>query len=164
MKKVILAVMVTSVLAGTAFAMRGKDLPPVGFHGVGPGKAMLGALKRLNLTDSQKHEIALVLQEHREEARGTKDAMQQALEELRATAEAGEWDEAVIRQAFQPVAAAAEEVAVQMTGLVAELREILTPEQQEMLEKYRDGMLEKMNSRRERRQFLLDEWIEDYTQ
>ena len=159
MKRFLTATIVAALLSGTAFAMPG---PCMGGHGMGSHPGIFRALMRLDLTDSQKHEIALALKKHREEVMEQADAMHNAREGLRQASEAEELDEARVRKAYEAVATAGEEMAVRRARIHAELRGILTPEQWQVLQKNRDEKRERMKSRREHKPRSLDEWIEEY--
>jgi Spy/CpxP family protein refolding chaperone len=120
---------------------------------------MLRLLIRLDLTDSQKHEAALILAKHRDEGKEEMEAMRKAMEALRAAMEA-ELDEEAVREVFKGVAAAGEEMAVHGAKVVAELKGILTPEQRSVLEEHRVARQEKRRGRKEHRASFLDEWID----
>jgi periplasmic protein CpxP/Spy len=156
MKRLLLATVTMVVLSGTAYGMPGPEFPGMG----GPGEGILRALLRLDLTDSQKHEAALILAKYRDEGQKKIDAVREAMEALRAASEADALDEDAIRKAFKGVAAAGEELAVHGARLRAELRGMLTPEQKVTLEELKADRHERRKGRRERGASFLDEWIE----
>jgi Spy/CpxP family protein refolding chaperone len=163
MRRLLVATVTMAVISGTAYAMPGHGMP--GFPGPGSGfaEAMLRALLRLDLTDSQKHEAALILARYREEGREKAAAMRKAMEALRGATEADVFDEAGVRNACKGMAAAGEEMAVHAAKVVAELRGILTPEQKAALEEFKAARHERREGRREHRASFLDEWIEMYS-
>jgi Spy/CpxP family protein refolding chaperone len=128
------------------------------------GEGVLRLLIKLDLTDSQKHEAALILAKYRDEGEVNRKALRKAMEGLRGASEADVFDEDAVRAAFERVAAAGEEMAVHGAKLVAELRSILTPEQNAMLEERKAHRQEKRRDRRDRRTSFLDEWIDMYSQ
>jgi len=153
-----------ALISGTAYAMPGHGMPGMGGPGAHFGRDLLRALLDLDLTDAQKHEAALILSKYRDEGRERRNALRAAMEELRGTTEAGPFDEEAVRAAFKGVADAGEEMAVHGAKLVAELKGILTPMQEESLEEHRAARHGKRIGRMENRTSLLDEWIETHIQ
>ena len=155
MKKLLMATVTMAVISGTAYAM-----PGVGGPGAHFGQGLLKALIRLDLTDAQKHEAALILGKHRDEGKEKRNALRSAMERLRAATDTEPFDENTVRAAFRGVATAGEEMAVHAAKLIAELRGILTSEQKADFEEHKAAWLEKHEGRRENRTSFLDEWIE----
>ena len=160
MKKVLIAMLAAAVLSGTVSAMAEPGGQGRGGHGFGHHNGLFKALIRLDLNDLQKHEIALVLKKYWEAGKEKHEAMHQAREGLRVASDMEVVDETAVREAFKAVAAAGEEMAVHKALLVAELRGVLTPEQQEVLREHRHGMGKRMKSRMAQGGGFLDEWIE----
>ncbi len=161
MKRLLIATVTMAVLSGTAYAMPGH-----GMHGGGPGahfgEGLLRALIKLDLTEDQKQEAALILSKYRDQGKERRDTLRGAMEDLRATAEADPLDEQAVRAAFKGVAAAGEEMAVHGARLVAELKGILTPEQKASLDEHKAARHEKRRHRMENRTSFLDEWIDTH--
>ena len=160
MKRLLTAMVMTAAITGTAYSMPGQDMPGMGGPGAHFGQRLLRGLLALDLTEAQKHEAALILAKYREEGRARRDALRQAVEELRETAEAEPFDEAAFRTAFKGMAAAGEEVAVHGAGLAAELKAILTPEQKASLEGLKAARQKHRKGRMKNRTPFLDEWID----
>jgi Spy/CpxP family protein refolding chaperone len=160
MKRLLMATVTMVAISGTAYAMPGHGMHGMGGPGPGFGEGVLRLLIKLDLTDSQKHEAALILGKYRDEGEVKRVALRKAMEGLREASEADVFDEDAVRTAFEGVAAAGEEMAVHGARLVAELRGILTPEQKAMLEERRAHRQEKRKGQRERRSSFLDEWID----
>ena len=110
----------------------------------GPGPGLLG-LNRLDLSDQQKDQIRTIQQSHRDEMRQigerTRDA-QRALEEATESA-----NEADIRAKSNALAAVIGDGAVLRSKVNAEIRNLLTPEQQEKLKQFRTEMQQRMQQR-----------------
>jgi Spy/CpxP family protein refolding chaperone len=164
MKRLIIATMVVATTVGTVYAMPRGGMPGGEGPGFGPRGGLIRALQQLDLSEAQKREVALIVERHREEGREKADALHEALEGLRGISEATPIDEDAIREAFGPVAAAGEEMAVHRARLIAELRQVLTPEQWETLKEQRGSGLERMKERRNRRSRVLDDWVKAYSQ
>jgi Spy/CpxP family protein refolding chaperone len=163
MKKLLMATVTMAFISGTAYAMPGHGMPGMGGPGVHFGEGLLKALIRLDLTDAQKHEAALILAKKRDEGKETREALRSAMEALRQATETDAFDEEAVRTAFKGVATAGEEMAVHVAKLVAELKGILTPDQKEALEGFKATRHEKRKGWRENRTSFLDEWIETHS-
>ena len=88
------------------------------------------------------------------------EAMHGSMQGLMEASEAEVFDETAVRRAYKAVATAGEEMAVHRAAFVAELRDILNPEQwQEFLE-IRDARLERKETRQERNPRFIDQWLE----
>lgn len=137
MKKLLLATIMIATVSATAYAMPERGMP--GWGGPDPyfSGGMLRGLTRLDLTDSQKGEVARILGSNREAGRQRCDAMRHAMEALQGATKAEVFNEDRVRAAFREVAAAGEEMAVHRARLAAELKGILTSEQKAALEERR---------------------------
>lgn len=155
MARLLTAMVMTAAIAGTAYAMPGHGGPGAHF-----GQGMLRALLKLDLTDVQKHEAAVILAKYREEGKAKRNTLRKAMEDLRGASEAEPLDEEAIRATFKGVAAAGEEMAVHGAKLVAELKGILTPAQQASLEELRAARQKNRGGRMNNRTSFLDEWID----
>jgi Spy/CpxP family protein refolding chaperone len=163
MKRLLMATVTMVAISGTAYAMPGHGMHGMGGPGARFGEGILRLLIKLDLTDSQKHEAALILGTYRDDGKEKADALRKAMEALRTASEADVFDEEAVRAAFEGVSAAGEEMAVHGAKLVAELRGILTPEQKAMIEERKAARQEKRKGRRERRSSFMDEWIDMYS-
>lgn len=160
MKRLLIASVTMAVISGTAYAMHGQGMPGMGGPGPHLGQGLLKALIRLDLTDAQKHEAALIFAKYRDEGKETREALRSAMEGLRAATDREAFDEDAVRASFKGVATAGEEMAVHAAKLIAELKGILTPEQKADFEEHKAARLEKRKGRGENRTSFLDEWIE----
>ena len=122
MKRLLIAAVTMALISGTAYAMPGRGMHGMGGPGAHFGEGLLRALIKLDLTDAQKHDVALTLSKYRDEGKLRRDALRNAFEGLRGTVEADPIDEDAIRAAFKGVAAAGEEMAVHGAKVIAELR------------------------------------------
>ena len=160
MKRLLLTAVMMAAITGTAYAMPGDAMPGMGGPGGHLGEGLMRVLIKLDLTDAQKHEAALILLKYRDEGKERRAAFRKAMEELRETSETEPFNEEAIRTAYKGVAAAGEEMAVHGAKLAAELKGILTPEQKASLEAFKTARHERHGGRMEHRTTLLDEWID----
>lgn len=160
MKKYLAAILVTIMLSGTAFAMPGWCMKDKGCHGRGLHHGPIHALKQLDLSDAQKHEIAVVFVKHREQGKEKAEAMHRSRQGLMEASEAEVFDETAVRQAYKAVATAGEEMAVHRAVFVAELRGILSPEQWQDFQEFNDARQERMGNRKEHNPRFIDRWLE----
>jgi Spy/CpxP family protein refolding chaperone len=163
MKRLLFATITMALISGTAYAMPGHGMPGMGGPGAHAGQGLLRALLNLDLSEAQKHEAALILSKYKEEGQELRTTLRSAVEVLRRTSETEPFNEEAVRSAFKGVADAGEEMAVHGARLAAELRGILTPEQQEALEEHKAARLGKRKGRMENRISFLDEWIETHS-
>ena len=133
---VILAALGGTVLGGTVVAAQGPG--PGGPRGRGPGGPRAGlALRALDLTDAQREQVRQLTQQHRqtralvERAKAGREAQRQAVEAI-------PFSEEQIRAAMQALAEAQAELAVQQARLQSDIYALLTPEQQQRLQKMRE--------------------------
>jgi len=158
MKRLLLATVMMAAISAPAYAMSGRGMPGTGGPGPYFAQGMLRALTRLDLTDSQKDEVARILEKHRREGRERCEAHRSAMQPLRGATEAEVFDEDAVRTAFKGMAAAGEEMAVHHAKLAAELKGILTSEQKAALEERRIDRKERRRGPWVKGPCLLDEW------
>ena len=125
--------------------------PFPGAHGrfAGQGWMSLKSLLELDLSDAQKTEILKITNQHEEEMAALRQQSFQARKDLRKALRSEPLNENDLRKAYQALSSVMEEHLVQGARMRAELKQILTPEQQELLKKQR-------GQRMERRKGLLD--------
>ena len=160
MKRLVLTTVMVAAIAGAAYAMPGMGGPGMGGPGAHLGEGLMRVLIRLDLTDAQKHEAALILLRYRDEGKERRAALRTAMKELRETSETEPFNEEAIRTAYRGVAAAGEEMAVHGAQLAAELKGILTPEQRASLEAFKAARHGRHGGGLGHRITLLDEWID----
>jgi len=115
-------------------------------RGMEKGKG-LGMFKGLNLTDEQKTGISNILAKYQEDIKNKRTVLSQAKEEMSAVKFADEFNEANIRQAFQKVSSAREELIVIRAKIFSEVKPLLTAEQLASLKEQKAKKTEKMKNR-----------------
>jgi len=160
MKKIAYSLVIVCILAGAAYAAASTESVPLGEDGFGLRQSILRTIIELNLTDAQKHEAALILKKHRLEAGEAFDRVRQAVTDMSEVMKREPQNEQAVREAFRKAAAAGEDMAVARGRIMAELRGVLTPEQQESLFERRNVLRGKIRDRIEAGRALLNEWIE----
>jgi Spy/CpxP family protein refolding chaperone len=139
------------------------DTAPPG-HGKGHGRHGGGfqeALTRLNLSDPQKHDIANVLKEHREEMLGLRSQMFEAKKALFAAVTAKEFDENVVLAAATQAAEVEKNLAVMRAKLFDKIRDRLTLDQQTELQQLVADFASRMQKHMEHKSSMLDRWIDE---
>jgi len=160
MKKLLYGMLSLAILVGSAYAVAAGPMPPGGPGGPGP-EGLLNRLLSLKLTDTQKHDVAVVLKKSRKAVESAVQAMDTAMQGVHDVMQAEPGNESRVRQASQKVAAAAEEMLVLRGKVEAEALAVLTPEQhKQWVEQER-----KMFPPRDKERFhagreLVNEWID----
>lgn len=142
-----------AALAGVALAA--QDSGPAGPRGrgpgVGPGGPQAGLeLRALDLTGAQREQVQQLTQQHREQTRALFERARAAREAQRQAIEAMPFNEQQIRAAMQTVAEAETELAVQQARLQSDIYALLTPEQQQRVQKMRADREARMKERQPR--------------
>lgn len=127
------------------------------------GGGFLKVLTQLDLTDSQKQEIAGILKQHRDGAQEVRNNLFKARKALMEAITAPNFDETTVRTAVRQVAVYGEEMAVLRARMFQEINSRLTPEQQETVQKLRADLASRMQKRIARKTGLLDQWILENT-
>jgi Spy/CpxP family protein refolding chaperone len=139
------------------------DAAPPG-HGKGHGRhggAFQEALTRLNLSDAQKHDIANVLKQHREEMLGLRSQMFEAKKALFAAVTANEFDEDAVVAAAIQAGEAEKQLALMRAKLFDRIRDRLTPQQKSELEQLVADFASRMQKHMEHKTSMLDRWIDE---
>lgn len=106
----------------------------------GPLGMLLGrAAERLGLTDAQKDQIKSIAEAHKNEMQALMTNVATARRALGAAELSGQTDDA-IRQLAGAVGAAETEMAVARAHVMAEVMQVLTPDQQAQLKQMVDGL------------------------
>jgi Spy/CpxP family protein refolding chaperone len=113
-----------------------------GMNGGGPGRAML---RGISLTDAQKERLRAIDQKYRSEGQAARAAMRPAMEEGRAARQRG--DSATARRAWQGTDAQRRQMAALQERRLAEVRGVLTAEQQQRFDANRSEMQARMRER-----------------
>jgi periplasmic protein CpxP/Spy len=152
----------TYILVGWASAYA-IDAAPAG-HWKGHGRhggAFQEALTRLNLSDAQKHDIASVLKQHREEMLGLRSQMFEAKKALFAAVTASEFDESAVLTAATQAGEVEKNLAVMRAKLFDKIRDRLTPEQQTQLQQLVADFASRMQKHMEHKTSMIDRWIDE---
>ncbi len=157
MKKILYAVLTLAILVGSAYAVAAGPGP--GGHMHGP-EGLLKAVLSLKLTDAQKHDVAVILKNHRAQFETNAQAMGEAFKGVREVMRSDPGNEQLVRQASRKVAAAGEEMAVLRGKVVAELKAVLTPEQRKLWEDQTEPLPGHFKERLHAGRELVNEWID----
>ncbi|HHC24666.1 MAG TPA: periplasmic heavy metal sensor [Desulfobacterales bacterium] len=163
-KTVSIALVLVMIFTGAALAggfgrHHGGGHGGFGRHGMGGGMG-LKALMHLDLSDTQKAEVAEVFTKYQEDREDVRNSIMTARENLFTAIHADEFSEAGVRQASQAVASVMEEGAVLKAKIVAEVKPILTPEQIALMKERRAKRTEKMKERREFKRSMHENWLQ----
>ena len=137
------------IAAGSAVAMA-QGPGPRGPRG-GPGFGGGFPLRELSLTEAQRTQVQQLMQKHREGTRALMERGQKARQEQRQAVEAIPTNESAIRAAAASVAEVEADLAVQQAQLQNEIFNVLTPEQQQRLQKVRADREARMKERAQQR-------------
>ncbi|MDA1184765.1 MAG: Spy/CpxP family protein refolding chaperone [Acidobacteria bacterium] len=155
-----LAILGGTVLAGSVMAAQGpgpggmRGHAPGGPGGAGgPGGRGAGmALGALDLTEAQREQVRQLTQQHRAQTRALAERVRAAEEAQREAMEASPFNEQQVRVAAQAFAEAQTDMAVQQARLRSDIHALLTPDQQQQLERMQAEREARQNERRERMQ------------
>ena len=163
MKKLMGLILAVALVMGAAWTMAPNDAQAFGGRG-GFGGGFLKGVLQLDLTDAQKHDIAVILKKNREEGKAKRADFREAMINLKSVAIADGSNETAVRDAYKAVAAAGEEMAVFKAKVGSELKSVLTPEQVQTIEEKRTERLEKFSNIADSpKHSFIDEWIEMYS-
>jgi Spy/CpxP family protein refolding chaperone len=109
------------------------------------------AADRLGLTDAQREQAKALARQHKDEIHGLHTSVQAAREELQRVLQATPQDADAVRAASRSVAAAEENLAVARGARRADLRSVLTPEQQAKAQAHQQERAQKRAGREQRR-------------
>lgn len=149
----IAGLMVVGSLSVTNFVMAR------GGHGEGGGMH-LKMLWDLDLSTEQKAAIGHLLPAYREEKEALMEQRRAARETMRTLMRADTLDENGIREASRAMAPIMEEMAVLRAHFVFDLKEILSPEQVQQLQKRREDGLDRRHNHRQFRREMMDTWLQ----
>ena len=159
MKKLCYGLLTLVVLVGSAYAVAAGP-GPGGPGGPGP-EGMLDRLLALKLSDTQKHDVAVILKENRPAFEAAGKAMHEAFDGMRDVMCKEPGNEQLVRQASRKVGAAGEEMAVLRAKVEARVLVVLTPEQREdWAEGCMPSLPPKMKERFHAGHELVNEWID----
>ncbi|MBF0496857.1 MAG: Spy/CpxP family protein refolding chaperone [Deltaproteobacteria bacterium] len=124
---------------------------------------ILNNLLQLNLTDAQKHDIAVILKSHKDQAKTLIANLRTAGQNLRTVVTTPNITEAAVRDAYRAVAAAGEELVVLKVKVMAEIAPILTQDQKDSLAQLKKDRQEKMQNRIKLGTTMIEEWIDSHS-
>lgn len=153
--RIVIGSALVAALIGGGAAVSAQGPGPRGPHGHGPrgfGPRAGLALEGVDLTDAQRQQIRQLREQHRDQTRSLVDRIHKAHEAQRQALATMPFDEARIRAAMQELGEAQTELAVQNARLQSEIYALLTPQQQEQIQKRRAERQARMEQRRERMQ------------
>jgi len=156
-----LGAVVTALLAGGVAAAQGPGAGrrggPGGFGGPGPGgRGGPGGpgglpLQALNLTDAQQDQVKQLTQQFRDQNQSVGEQLRAAMEAQRAAVEKMPVDEGLIRSTTQALVDAQTEMAIQQARLQSEIFALLTPAQQDQLQKLKAEREARFEQQRQQR-------------
>ncbi len=147
---------------GSAQEVQPKRSPTTGQ--AGQENPALRLLSQLNLSNDQKHRIALILRDNRDTLREEITAVVQARFNLFRSVHGDTLDEDAVHQASQDLAEAEENLAVSSAGIFNQVKSVLTPDQMAVLQGFREDMARRMQQRIGSFATFIDSWIDKYGQ
>jgi Spy/CpxP family protein refolding chaperone len=137
----------------------------------GIGGITLKKIMRLDLSDAQKKEVANILLTYRDDSRKLSEQLvkaKKAFFETVSSKKAG--DESVVRRAFQQMSATMEDLVVQKTKIMSDLKPVLNNDQfkelnehhQKKSDKKKSNKKEKFKKQHDVQQAMMDTWIKTY--
>ena len=138
-----------AVLLLTLLALPALARPPHGRGGGGPGHGAMGGFlggmiaDHLELSEAQREEIRGLLDAAHENSASLWSELRESRDALMDASAAEPFDEASVRAAAARLADAEAEVAIHRAGVIAQVRGVLTPEQQVQAEAFHERMRER---------------------
>jgi len=130
-----------------------------GGHG-GGGDRQLRMLWNLDLSTEQKAAIGQLLPAYREEKDALRDKMHAARETMHTLMTAEALDENAVREASRAMAPIMEDMAVLRARFVFDLKDILSPEQVQQMQKRREDAMGRGHKHRQFHQEMMDTWLQ----
>jgi len=134
-KKTLTVMMVVSILFMLALA---AEAGPFGYHskkgGMESKLAGLRTLLELRLSDSQQVKMLSIINKYQGEKENLRNSMKEARKSLSAVLDTEPFNEENARKAFKKASAMREEMFVLKAKMMTELKAVLTPEQQKLLQ------------------------------
>jgi Spy/CpxP family protein refolding chaperone len=148
--KVIAVSALALLIAGGSAMVFAQGPGPRGPRG-GPGLGGGLPLRELSLTEAQRTQVQQLVEKHREGTRVLMERAQKARAAQRQAVDAIPTNESAIRTAAAAVAEVEADLAVQQAQLQNEIFNLLTPEQQQQLQKVRADREARMKERMQQR-------------
>jgi len=136
MKRLMYGLLTLAILIGSSYAVAAAPGPggPGGPGGPdGPG-SILPMVLTLDLTDAQKHDVAVLLKKYEGKFDEGMKAIHEAFKTLGDVMHKDPGNEQMIREACRKLASASEEMAVQRGKELSEVKALLTPAQLKRME------------------------------
>jgi len=149
-KNVVTAAVAVLIIGAVAFAASAGP-PGRGFGGRGM-KGKLGGLQAfldLNLAEAQQVQMREIIGKYENERERLRENVMEAGKNISTVLRSATFNEEEARKAFRKASAIREEIFVMRARMMAELKAVLTPEQQQNLKDRRTRRLERMKSRLE---------------
>jgi len=161
MKSIVVFWVLVYILAGWVgvYALDSAPGTPGKGHGR-HGERFLKVLDQLNLTESQKHDIAGILKQNREQARELRSEMFAARRLMAEAITGSAYNEDAVRYAARQAAQVEEQSAVMRAKVFDEIRRLLTTEQLETVQKIKADFASKGQGRMQHRMSPIDRWID----
>ena len=144
-RTLVLSAMVIVVAGGAVAFAQGPG--PRGPRGGGPGIGRGLPLREIELTDAQREQVRQLTQQQRESSRALFERAQAARVAQRQAMDATPFNEPAVRAAMAAMAEVEADLAVQEARLQSEIYGLLTPDQQERLQKIRADREARMKER-----------------
>lgn len=138
----------TIVFAGAVAVEAGHFGRHHGLHSMmGPGIHGLKTLIQLNLSDSQKSQILSIIEKYENERESIERSLSEARENFTRVLEPDPFNEDEVRNALRRTAPIREELLVTRLKMMAELKAVLNPEQNQLFKKLRAQRFERRKAR-----------------
>ncbi len=122
--------------------------------------AFFTIVHELNLTDQQKHDIAVILDSDRDVMMDRVDAMIAAKKAHFEAIHTLQFNEGAVRDSSRNLAKAEEELSVERARLVSRILGVMTQEQLSILEKHKTAMGGKISGKIDLARSFVTAWIE----
>ena len=120
-------------------------------------------LEQLNLTDTQKEEIATILTKHKTERDALQEKQAKARENLRTVLSADDSTEGQIRAAWRKVSSVKEDMLLLRYKTKKEVFGVLTPQQQKQVKEMASKAMKRMKRGRQERERMIMNWLKGET-
>jgi Spy/CpxP family protein refolding chaperone len=97
----------------------------------------LETLLALKLTDAQQERMSSIIASYQDQRKSLWTQMREARRNIREVLNAPSFDEKKAREAYQSASVIREEIFISRAKMIAELKSVLTPEQQNQLKEHR---------------------------
>jgi Spy/CpxP family protein refolding chaperone len=162
MKGMVAFCILTVILVGWVGVYAVEANPGCPMKGFGKHGGMFQeVLTKLQLSDSQKQDVANVLKQHREEMQGLRSQMFDARQALFQAVTADPANEHAVREAAAKAADLEVQLAVNRAKVFGEIRKLLTAEQQTTLQKLTSEFASRRHMGMGHKSGMMDRWIEE---